>query len=81
MLPLTKQWTSEETEKLRKLVESGASPIRCAAALKRRVASVRLQARKIGTPFPSRRDVTKALKQAEEDAHRLVRRDDVAQNQ
>jgi hypothetical protein len=53
MRPKKKLWTSEESERLKVMVAKGASPARAAAALRRNLASVRNQARKIGTPFPT----------------------------
>jgi hypothetical protein len=48
-------WTDEENERLKQLAVSGASVVRAAAALRRSMISVRDQARKLGTPFPSLR--------------------------
>jgi hypothetical protein len=48
-------WTDEENEGLKGLATSGASMVRAAAALGRSMISVRDQARKLGTPFPSLR--------------------------
>ena len=39
------------------MIESGASPARASVVFKRTVLSVQNQARKLGTPFPARRDV------------------------
>jgi hypothetical protein len=44
-------WTEEEDERPRTLVAQGASPVRAAAALKRKIVSVR--ARVLGCPFPA----------------------------
>jgi hypothetical protein len=46
-------WTDEENERLRRLARSGVSIFRAAAALKRKTGSTRTQARKIGCPFPT----------------------------
>jgi transposase-like protein len=48
-----KPWSPEENERLKALVTSGASIVRAAAALERKMHSVRNQARKLGTPFPT----------------------------
>jgi hypothetical protein len=46
-------WTDEENERLRQLATSGVSIFRAAATLKRKTGSIRTQARKIGCPFPT----------------------------
>ncbi|MDB5504698.1 MAG: hypothetical protein JWR89_4600 [Tardiphaga sp.] len=48
-----KSWTAEENERLKGIVASGATPVRAAAAFGRTITSVRIQARKIGHPFPT----------------------------
>ena len=45
--------TDEENERLRQLVTNGVSIFRAAATLKRKTGSIRTQARKIGCPFPT----------------------------
>jgi hypothetical protein len=45
-------WTKEEDERLRALVAQGASVVKVAVALKRKIISVRTHARAIGCPFP-----------------------------
>jgi hypothetical protein len=50
-------WTDEENERLRQLATSGASIFRAAAALKRKTSSIRTQARKIGCPFPTIKEI------------------------
>jgi GcrA cell cycle regulator len=45
-------WTQQEDERLRALVAQGASVVKAAAALKRKIVSVRARARAIGCPFP-----------------------------
>jgi hypothetical protein len=49
-------WTDEENERLRQLTRDGVSIFRAAAALKRKTASIRNQARKIGCRFPNIRE-------------------------
>ena len=56
-----KLWTTEENERVKVLVESGASALRAAAAHKCSMIGVRAQARKLGTPFPTVREVKKRL--------------------
>jgi GcrA cell cycle regulator len=46
-------WTKEEDERLKAFVAQGASVVKAAAALKRKIVSVRVRARSIGCPFPS----------------------------
>jgi hypothetical protein len=50
-------WTKEEDERLRAFVAQGASVVKAAAALKRRIVSVRARARALGCPFPPLRIV------------------------
>ena len=52
-------WTDADNERLKAFVADGVSPFRAAAAFNRRSNSVRNQARKLGTPFPSLRNVRK----------------------
>lgn len=68
MMPITKPWSDTDREKLKTMIEAGASPLKCAAALKRKINSVRKQAHHIGTPFPDMRLVRRRQKQAEESA-------------
>lgn len=56
----SKSWTPEQEAKLQKLIESGASAFKAAAALKRSIISVQAKARQFGTPFPHKRAVRKA---------------------
>ena len=46
MKPLSRPWTPGEIERLKKLAADGASAARVAAALNRKIVSVKLQARK-----------------------------------
>ena len=48
---LIHRWTLEDDQRLKALVESGASVTKAAAALKRREAPVRERARKLGYAF------------------------------
>ena len=52
---LKSRWTEEDNACLSEFVAQDVSIIRAAAALHRNIASVRLQARKLGTPFPPMR--------------------------
>jgi hypothetical protein len=53
--PLRRAWTADENERLKALVAQDVSVVRVAAAFERSMISVRNQARKLGTPFPSMR--------------------------
>jgi hypothetical protein len=50
-------WTQDDDERLRAFVTQGASVVKAAATLKRRIISVRARARALGCPFPPLRVV------------------------
>jgi hypothetical protein len=50
-------WTEAEEERLKALVAQGASVVKAAATLKRKIVSVRARARALGCPFPPLRVV------------------------
>jgi hypothetical protein len=50
-------WTQDDDERLRAFVAQGASVVKAAASLKRRIISVRARARALGCPFPPLRVV------------------------
>jgi hypothetical protein len=50
---MSKQWTEEDTNKLKHLRELGASAARAAVALKLSKGAVKAKARELGTPFPN----------------------------
>jgi hypothetical protein len=52
-------WNAEDNERLQWMVANGVSALRAAAAFKCSMDAVRVQARKVGTPFPSVRDAKK----------------------
>jgi len=54
-------WTEEENERLRAMASKGVSMLRAAAALKCSTEAIRVQARKLGTPFPTLRQAKKRL--------------------
>ena len=56
-------WTAEENERLKTFVAKGASIIKVAAAFKRSIVSIRIQARKLGTPVPSLKEYRKKVGQ------------------
>jgi hypothetical protein len=58
-MSLKPSWTEADNERIRQFVKQGISALRAAAALKRTIISVRAQARKIGAPFPTVREVRK----------------------
>jgi hypothetical protein len=72
MLPLVRAWTEEEHERLRAMVLAGKSALLCAAALNRKVSPVKIQARRIGTPFSAMREVRRAMRDAQNAADRDV---------
>jgi hypothetical protein len=57
-------WTDEENERLKAFAAQGVSIIRAAAAFNRTMTSVRIQARKIGSPFPPMRAYRKKFADA-----------------
>jgi hypothetical protein len=59
--PTKLSWTAGDLEKLEKLIDEGASAVRAAAALKRRIVVVQTKARSIGKPFPTVREMRKKL--------------------
>jgi hypothetical protein len=61
MRPLTRRWTSEDDELLKDLASRGASLIRASAALRRKKATVRERAKKLGCPFPPLRATRKKM--------------------
>ena len=52
-------WTEADNERLKAFVAQGASIVRAAGAFNRSIVSVRIQARKLGTPFPPMREFRK----------------------
>jgi GcrA cell cycle regulator len=70
-MPSRKQpwnWTKEEDERLRALVAQGASVVKAAAALKRKIVSVRTRARVLGCPFPPLRAVRQKWAETQDEA-------------
>ena len=49
---IKRTWTEADNERLKDFVAQGLSIVRAAAAFNRTTKNVRIQARKIGTPFP-----------------------------
>lgn len=52
-------WSQEDNERLKAMAASGVSVLRAAAAFKCSMDAVRVQARKLETPFPSVREARK----------------------
>jgi hypothetical protein len=52
-------WSDEDNDRLKALVAQGVSLARAAVTLKRSLGAMRLQARKIGAPFPTMSQVRK----------------------
>jgi hypothetical protein len=57
MRRLLEPWTTQDDERLKALATQGASVVKAAAALKRKIVSVRVRARALGCPFPPLRAV------------------------
>lgn len=51
--PMSQHWTDDQNNLLREFVRTGVTPLRAAAALKRRLISVKSRARLLGTPIPT----------------------------
>jgi hypothetical protein len=56
MRRLSRPWSEEDTELLKKLHAAGASALRASVALKRNKSRIMEKARKLGVPFPSLRE-------------------------
>ena len=65
-----KPWTAEENERLKALVARDASIIKVAAELGRTTRSLRVQARKLGTPFPRMKDYRKKFQDSSDNLWR-----------
>jgi hypothetical protein len=61
-------WTQDEDDRLRAFVAQGASVVKVAAALKRRIISVRARARALGCPFPPLRAVRQKWAETQDEA-------------
>lgn len=68
----SRTWLPEQIEVLRKLVETGASPIKAAARLKRSAVSIQMKAKETGVPFPDRRHVKRKQKLREAEARKAL---------
>ncbi|WP_398477713.1 hypothetical protein [Tardiphaga sp.] len=68
MMPLVKPWSEADIERLRVMAAAGASPIKCAAALRRNVQAIRRQASRLGIHLPTLREQRKRLREAEAEA-------------
>ncbi len=63
--PNKTSWTPDQLSRLRELGESGASPLRIAAALKRNLQSVKQKAREIGVEIRSTREIRAKMREAD----------------
>jgi hypothetical protein len=61
MRRLLEPWTTQDDERLKAFATQGASVVKAAAALKRKIVSVRVRARALGCPFPPLRVVRQNL--------------------
>lgn len=68
MMPLVRPWSDADVERLRVMAAAGASPIKCAAALRRNVQAIRRQAGRLGIRLPTLREQRKRLRDAEAQA-------------
>ena len=66
-------WTTEDNERLKEMAAKGVPILRVAASLKCSMDAVRVQARKLGTPFPSVREARKKYAQIRPDPWRRER--------
>ena len=64
-------WTAEENERLKTFVAKNVSVIKVAAAFNRTTTSVRTQARRLGTPFPTMREYRKKFRDSPSNSWRL----------
>jgi len=70
MKPLTRPWSPEEIEKLKKLGEEGASVMRCSAALNRSGHSIMKAARSLGIELKGVRATKAAYRRIVEENER-----------
>jgi hypothetical protein len=61
-------WMPDDLLRLQKMVEQGASPVRAAVALRRTTNAVKLQAKKLGCPFPDVRFLKRERRAREQQA-------------
>jgi hypothetical protein len=62
---MSKVWTKEEDERLREMAAKGASAVRIAGALNRKIQQVQARARILGCGLPSVSEQRKMLKLTE----------------
>ena len=55
-------WTNEDLVKLKAMVASGASALRCSVALKRSLSMIKKKANDAGVPFPSEAELRAKLR-------------------
>jgi GcrA cell cycle regulator len=55
-------WTQDDDDKIREMVAKGASAMRIGVALKRKTAAVRVRARTLGCPLPTKFDLRRVLR-------------------
>jgi hypothetical protein len=73
---LKSEWTEEDNARLKEFVAQGASIIRAAAALDRSIRHVRIQARKLGAPFPPMRIFRQKFVVSVTSTHRIANSDE-----
>lgn len=73
MKPVVRQWTESDIQKLKELMDKGASAIRVSAALNRSLSSVKKMARQLGGDLAGMRDLMAERKKRLEEAERVLR--------
>jgi hypothetical protein len=57
-----KAWTNEDTERLKALVETGASAMRASVVLGRQLITTKNKARELGLRFPTERETRRKIR-------------------
>jgi hypothetical protein len=74
MISRKSPWSENDLQRLAAIIAAGGTAMRASAALKRRIASCQLQARKMGTPFTLQHINRKHTKEKCEAAERELAR-------
>jgi hypothetical protein len=61
-------WLPDDVRRLRKMVEEGVSSTRAAVAFRRTTTAVKVQAKKMGHPFPNERVLKRERRAREQQA-------------
>lgn len=73
MKPVVRQWTESDIQRLRELMDKGASAIRVSAALNRSLSSVKKMARQLGGDLAGVRDLKADRKKRLQEAELVLR--------